>query len=194
MIKEQENKAEFLIGLKQFIGSTKAYFVFASLLFLFFILLGFLFPIFFNEEILELMSGLVEKTEGLGFFGLWKYIFLNNLKSSFFAFVLGVGFSIFPIFVLVINGYVLGFVMNQVASYSSILQLWRILPHGVFEIPAILISIGLGIKLGSYLFVKHEKNEFLKWILYSGFIFLVFVVLLLVVAALIESFLIVFLK
>jgi stage II sporulation protein M len=62
-------------------------------------------------------------------------------------------FAITPLVVLVVNGYVLGFVANKSVGSQGILVLWRLMPHGIFEIPAIIISIAVGIRLGMFLFV-----------------------------------------
>jgi len=62
--------------------------------------------------------------------------------------VFGIFLGIFPLIIIIINGYVLGFVANQTAMVFGGGILWRLLPHGIFEIPAIMIAVGLGLKLG----------------------------------------------
>ena len=157
-------------------------------------LIGFLFPIFFEEQILDLIKELIAQTEGLGTFGLTKFIFLNNIKSSFFSMALGIFLGIFSFLILIVNGYVLGFVASKSVAVEGILVLWRLLPHGIFEIPAVMISAGLGLKLGAYLFVKHKKGDFKQWLLNSLRVFLFIVVPLLIIAAIIEGILIIFLS
>ena len=83
--------------------------------------------------------------------------------------------------------------MAQVIGIGGIFILWRLLPHGIFEIPAIIISISMGLRLGSFLFVYHGKkkcSEFWKWIKKSSIAFLLIVIPLLVIAGLIEGILI----
>ena len=77
------------------------------------------------------------------------FIFLNNIQSAFLGFILGIIFGIIPLTILIVNGYILGFVMNKSVAVEGILIIWRLVPHGIFEIPAILISTSLGIKLGT---------------------------------------------
>jgi len=179
----------FKLALK-YLKEIKNYIWFSVIIFLVFSLIGFLFPIFFQEQILELIKGLVEKIEGLSVFGLIKFIFLNNLKSSFFFFFFGIFFGIVPFLTLVVNGYVLGFVAKKTVGIEGFLVLWRLLPHGIFELPAVIISIGLGLKLGSYLFTKHKKGDFKQWLLNSLRVFLFIILPLLIIAALIEGILI----
>jgi len=114
------------------------------------------------------MKSLEESISSLNAPELINFIFLNNLKSSLFAFLLGVAVCLFPIALLIINGYLLGFVLHQAIQAGGILVIWKLLPHGIFEIPAILISTGLGIYLGFNLiheFVKqYEKRDNLLFI------------------------------
>jgi len=35
--------------------------------------------------------------------------------------------------------------------------LWRLVPHGIFELPAVFISLGLGIKLGTFIFREYRS-------------------------------------
>ena len=151
---------KFLDSLK-FIKQNLCYIYFIFGLFLLFGLIGFLFPIFFEEQIIEMVKGLIEKTYGLNTYELIAFIFTNNILSSFFAMILGIVFGIFSMFTIILNGYVIGFVGNLAVVEGGIFVLWRLLPHGIFEIPAIMISAGLGLKIGFslvYDFVKKIKT------------------------------------
>lgn len=178
-----------------YLKKTKNYVWFSLILFFCIGIFGYLFPVFFEEQILKIISELIEKTEDLGGLQLIKFIFINNLKSGFFAMIFGIFLGIVPFIVAVMNGYVLGFVANKTISIEGILVLWRLLPHGIFEIPAIMISIGLGLRLGLFLFISKNKNwkEFKKWVGDSLRVFVFIVVPLLVLAAIIEGVLISFL-
>jgi len=150
----------FFKSLK-FIRENLRYIYFIVCIFLLFGLIGFLFPTFFEKQIIEMVRGLVEKTYGLDAFELTGFIFLNNVLSSFLALILGIFFGLFPLFTIILNGYVIGFVSNFAVAEGGVLVLWRLLPHGIFEIPAIMISAGLGFKIGFsllYDFVKKLKN------------------------------------
>jgi len=184
----------FKLGLK-YVGEIKNYIYFSLAAFLIFGVIGLIFPIFFTEQIIKLIQELIEQTQGLNTIELISFIVTNNMQSAFFGMVLGIIFGIFPLVVLVVNGYILGFVANQVAAAEGGLVLWRLLPHGIFEIPAIMIAVGIGLKLGLFLFISKEKTwkEFKKWIVDALRTFILIVVPLLVIAGIIEGVLIVLL-
>jgi stage II sporulation protein M len=184
----------FKLGLR-YLGEIKNYVLFSLFLFLFFVIIGFGFPIFFKEEIIKMIAELVNKTKGLGVLGLIRFIIMNNAQGAFFAMILGIFLGIFPLVILIMNGYVLGFVANQVTMEFGGLVLWRLLPHGIFEIPAIAIAGGLGLRLGMFLFITQEKTwkGFKKLLLNSLRVFILIVVPLLVFAGIIEGLLINFL-
>ena len=131
-----------------FAKDSKWFFVFVFGLFSLTFLIGFAFPVFFRAEIFELIEMLMLELEGLGTLGLIGFIFLNNLQASFFAMILGVGFGIVPFMATVVNGYLLGFVAREAVIREGIFALWKILPHGIFELPAVIFSIGIGLRLG----------------------------------------------
>ena len=65
-------------------------------------------------------------------------IFLNNLKVASIIIVSGLLFSIFSLMILFSNGIIIGFMFSIVPAP---LMLLYIVPHGIFEIPQLLISI-----------------------------------------------------
>jgi len=185
----------YKISLK-YLKDARNYVWFSCILFLCFTLIGLFLPIFFQQQIYDLIKELLQQTEDLDILNLIKFIFINNLKSSFFAIFCGVLFGIVPIAVSVVNGYVLGFVANKTIAAEGYLILWRLFPHGIFELPAVLISIGIGLKFGMFLFIYKGKNklrEFGKWLINSLRVFVFIVIPLLVLAAIIEGCLIILL-
>jgi|APSaa5957512622_1039677.scaffolds.fasta_scaffold17449_4 stage II sporulation protein M len=173
---------------------SKKFIWYAFVLFLISALIGFIFPTpeFLRTYLIEMIQNLTGQLEGLNGFEITRYIFFNNLKASFFAAILGIVFGVFPLFVVLSNGYLIGFVSKIVTAQEGIFVLWRLLPHGIFEIPAVLISIGLGLKLGSISFqlkkYQNIKKEFIE--LLRVFVFIVLP--LLIVAAIIEGILVTF--
>ncbi len=164
--------------------------VFAWGLFALTFIFGFIFPIFFEKEIIAMIKLLMERIDGLGTLELIGFIFLNNLKASFFAFVLGIGFGILPIITCVFNGYLLGFVARYAVEKEGIFTLWKILPHGIFELPAVLFSIGIGIRLGTSV-LSSDKKKKVSYVFREGLRFFIFVVFpLLIVAGIIEGILV----
>ena len=153
-------------------------------------LIGFAYPVFFRAEIFSFIEGLVTALKGKTMIELMGIIFFNNLKASFMAIILGIGIGIFPLITVVINGYLLGFVARETVNHGGILVLWQLFPHGVFELPAIIFSIGIGLKIGRDI-LRRGSGKKLKYNIEEGLRFFVFVIFpLLVVAAIIEGLLI----
>ncbi|MBB3114327.1 stage II sporulation protein M [Paenibacillus phyllosphaerae] len=97
--------------------------------------------------------------------GFIVFIFLNNVIKSILVMYIGAAFGLIPIFFLAVNGMVLGYVVNQAAGqggdmlYTIIVK--GLLPHGILEIPAILIACAYGIKFGALMF-QGIGNLFVK--------------------------------
>jgi stage II sporulation protein M len=100
---------------------------------------------------------------------------------------LGIFFGIFPFFSSIANGFMLGFAGNMSVAKEGIFSLWRIFPHGIFELPAIFISFGLGLKLPTFIFYKKKWETFKKFLENSFTTYLFVVIPLLIVAAIIEG-------
>ncbi|HIH13635.1 MAG TPA: stage II sporulation protein M [Candidatus Nanoarchaeia archaeon] len=162
------------------------------IIFLFFSLIGFFVPIppALEARILEFIEELLRKTEGLSQLELIKFIFFNNLQSSFVGMLFGIILGIFPVLSTLANGYLLGFVAEKTVKEGGILILWRILPHGIFELPALFISLGLGLKLGTFIFKKNKLKTLGVYLLKSIKVFFFIVIPLLIIAAIIEGILI----
>ena len=166
------------------------FFVFAFGLFALTFLIGFAFPVFFREEIFMMLKDLISGLESLTTLELIGFIFLNNLQASFFAMVFGFFFGLFPVMVTIVNGYLLGFVAREAVMVDGIFTMWKILPHGIFELPAVLFSIGIGMKIGASVVGLPRKDK-VAYNFREGLRFFAFVIFpLLVVAGIIEGILI----
>jgi len=153
-------------------------------------LIGFFFPDgfrFFDEP----LKMLAEKVKDMNTFELIRFIFINNATSALFGLVLGFLLGILPFFSALLNGIVLGYVLNGVKVSNGYHEFWRILPHGIFELPAIFISLGLGLRLGMLVFSKNKKETLRGELWGSIKAYLLIVIPLLVIAAIIEGLLIV---
>jgi stage II sporulation protein M len=79
-------------------------------------------------------------------------IFLKNLLASAMAALLGVGLGLMPLMVVTSNGFLLGIVGYGVVQKAGWLYLAAgILPHGIIELPVVLVSIAIGFRLGHLL-------------------------------------------
>ncbi|MBS3065529.1 stage II sporulation protein M [Candidatus Pacearchaeota archaeon] len=190
--KELRNKGAFKEQFKnalKYLRESGNYMIAVALIFLCGIFLGVLF--FDKLGFLDkAISEIVEKVRGLDSIGLVLFILQNNITSAFYGLILGVFLGIFPIINAVLNGVLLGYVVRIVWISSGFKELWRILPHGIFEIPAIFISLSLGIRLGMFIFAKERGKELVERAKNSIIIFVCVILPLLIVAAIIEGLLI----
>ena len=177
-----------------YLKESKNYIYSVFLIFLIFIVLGSLIPVpdSISKIILEFIEELLLKTQGMSFSELTSFIFLNNLQSSFFGMLYGIFLGIFPLLSTAANGYLLGFVALEVIRSEGFFVLWRILPHGIFELPALFVSLGLGVKLGSFIFQKEKIKSLKIYFIKSLEVFFFVVIPLLIIAAFIEGFLVFF--
>lgn len=79
------------------------------------------------------------------------FIFINNTVKSIAIVFLGAAFAVVPIFFLVFNGMVIGYLLMTLdAQGVSVIEVVvkGLLPHGVLEIPAIVIAAAYGIRFG----------------------------------------------
>lgn len=179
-----------------YIKTSKNYIYASIIIFAVFTLIGYFTPIPQNIESLlqQFIEELILKTQGMNFSEISLFIFWNNIQSSFMGLVYGIVLGIFPVIAAIANGYLLGYVASESVSIGGIFILWRILPHGIFELPALFISLGLGIKFGTFIFNK-EKIETLRDYFWNSIrVFVLIIIPLLVVAAIIEGALITFLS
>jgi stage II sporulation protein M len=144
-------------------------------------------PGIIEQEIVKIIQELIAKTAGMNSFELMWFILKNNVGAALLSLILGVVFGVFPIISAAFNGYILGYVSRLVIFETSWIELWRLIPHGIFELPAIFLAMALGMKFGMFVFSGDFKNEF-KRRLRLGIKTFVYVVLpLLVIAAIIEG-------
>jgi len=84
----------------------------------------------------------------------------NNTKISILALALGVTWGIGTLILLFYNGVVLGAVIfDYVRAGQSVFLMGWLLPHGVIEIPAILIAGQAGLLLGQALIGWNSKQN-----------------------------------
>lgn len=132
----------------------------------------------------------------------WNYflfIFFNNAIKSIFIIFLGIFFGVVPVIFLVMNGMVIGYLLHaSTLQGANVIELIvkGLLPHGIIEIPAILIASAYGLKFGELILdsmttwntagrerLKTERRHFLRSTLPAS----LWIVIMLLIAAVIES-------
>lgn len=181
-LKDSKNFIYVIMGL--FFVFSFAGFFFSDLINVFF---NSAFGIDLNAKISEFIQNLISETKGMSQVELILFIFKNNLWSSFFGMIAGAIFGIFSVAVILVNGYLLGVVGFMSVKAEGVFILWRLFPHGIFELPAIFISLGMGLKLGSFIFQKRKGEAFITYLVNSLWVFLLIVFPLLIIAAIIEG-------
>ncbi|GAB6927380.1 stage II sporulation protein M [Paenibacillus sp. JCM 10914] len=110
----------------------------------------------FEELLIGQIQGLAEISQQLNAsdnpeWSFFVFIFFNNAIKSVLVMFSGLLVGIMPIFFLIINGMVIGFLLRIVqASGESLFDVIvkGLLPHGIIEIPMIVIACGYGLALG----------------------------------------------
>ena len=80
---------------------------------------------------------------------LFFLILLNNTIASLLIILVGLIVGILPIISVGFNGFILGVLYRQTAGIAGYGKAaLQVLPHGIFEIPALLIAASYGLWLG----------------------------------------------
>ena len=140
--------------MKRILWDGKNYILFAALVFIVGSWMGYVLSPLFEALIMQMLEQLVDikdRLEGKSPLFMALFIFQNNAQAAFI--MLGLGSILFfvPLFSLFANGLALGYVlkMTQASGLSPLAMfIYGILPHGVFELPAIIVSGGMGLFLG----------------------------------------------
>jgi stage II sporulation protein M len=183
---------EFFNSLK-YIKESKKYIYGILGVFVLFMFIGIFIPLpeEFSLQILSYFEALIEKILNYSSGEMIWFLFQNNVIASFLGLFLGLFFGVFSFVNSVMNGFVLGFAIRVSVEKAGLLSLWRIFPHGIFELPALIISLGLGTRLGIYFFKSRKLKNLKEMLIKSIKAFLLVIVPLLVIAAIIEGLLIV---
>lgn len=106
-----------------------------------------------EQVIKEQFMVLIEKMTDLGWWGQFWVIFFNNLKASVLIMLSGAFLPFLPLLVGVLpNGFIIG-LLAGLYEYEQVLPrstfFLSLLPHGLFEIPAILLAATIGMIWGA---------------------------------------------
>lgn len=144
----------------------KRYLVTAVLLFILGIALGAAAAVYYPEQVQQLLQSVTGQLERLGkdiFTGSrlqgTLILFGHNLRAVALIAALGLALGIYPAFAMAFNGAIIGLFGVVTAAEASLLTfLVGIVPHGILEIPALIIGAGIGLRLGiGPLFAKPHR-------------------------------------
>ena len=78
-----------------------------------------------------------------------SFVMTNNIRVAFYAFAWGITFMIGTVYILVLNGILIGAIAGLCHVHGVALSLWSFVsPHGYIELTTIFIAGGAGLKLG----------------------------------------------
>ena len=120
-----------------------------------------------------------------------SYVMVNNIRVTVLAFGLGLTLGLGTIYVLATNGFLLGSLAAIFTVQGNTLLFWSlILPHGIWELAAIFVSGGAGLKLG-YALIRpglYRRQDALLAAARNVTGLIAFIIILLINAAIIEGF------
>lgn len=178
----------------EYLYSLKNYILFSSLVFTASALLGYAIARNYPaetqtiiEEIKKMFLFEKETTQ----WELFLFILENNITKLFIILPLGIFAGLIPFFSVFANGFLLGIFAQAVSQETSwLFFILGIMPHGTIEIPVLILSSAIGIRIGKVavyrLFSKKEsfREEFAKAMKF----FILVLIPLLFIAAFIETF------
>ncbi len=141
----------------------KKYFSLALLLFFMSAFMGYIFASenqeLAKEKIKEIISEFKKIKEFSPLF-LFIFIFLNNSIKSLVAALLGIAFGLVPFYFVTVNGFIVGLAVSLKSKEIGLGKtLLYLIPHGLLEIPAILLASSYGFWLGALLIRKIVKKD-----------------------------------
>ena len=119
-------------------------------------------------------------------------IFLKNVSVLLISFALSPIFCLLPILTLTVNGWLLAFVSVIVSQEKSIgFVLAGLLPHGIFELPALILGEAAALSFGAVVILalfKKGRRSLLLPSLKRNLRYLIVALALLLPAAIIETY------
>ena len=178
----------------QYVRTLRNYFLTIIVIFIISLAAGYCYPLYFPAEAtasFEDMSKMFEWITTIHPMLIMLAIFANNALKSFAALLLGLGFGIIPVLFVASNGFIVGLVVNLLNKTEGLLFIAAaIVPHGIIEIPMILLSAAIGLRLGHLMFsaIKGETIDIKYEVKKSVMFYLHWIMPILFISALIECF------
>lgn len=186
--------SSFFQGKNDYMDKLVPIFVLSSLVFLFSIFIGYALGGETSAQSFEgVLSNIPDPTESSSI-EMFAAILSNNIVATSLFVVSGLLGGVPPLMFMAFNGFFIGYISWNVAQVQGLVFVFAtILPHGIIEIPTILLSASMGVGLGYTLIHRLMRREGLqKYVMTSLSIFVTRIIPLLVFAAGIETALIYF--
>ncbi len=184
----------FFQGMEDYLSKLVPILALSSLVFVFSIFIGYALGGETSAQSFEgVLSNIPDPTESSSI-EMFAAILSNNVVASFLFLASGILGGVPPLMFMAFNGFFIGYISWNVAQVQGLVfVIATILPHGVIEIPTIILSASMGVGLGYSVIHRLLKREGLtRYVKNSLTIFVMRIIPLLVLAAGIETALIYF--
>ena len=184
----------FFQGNEEYLSLMVPVFALSSLVFFFSIFIGYALGGNTSAQSFEgVLSNIPDPTESSSI-EMFAAILTNNVVASFLFMASGVIGGVPPLMFMAFNGFFIGYISWNAAQVQGLAFVFAtILPHGIVEIPTILLSASMGVGLGYSVIHRLLKREGLKkYMVTSLSIFVKRIIPLLLFAAGVETALIYF--
>ncbi len=139
------------------------------------------------EDLLSGLKTMARQLKGKSTLSIAGAIFLKNSLASAMSVILGPLLGIVPLLGAIGNGLLVGTMMSHVSQATRVSMLLQLLPHGLFELPAMFMAWGIGMWQGTWFFHKGPDDLFGKRRRKAFRIYFMIIIPLLFIAALIEA-------
>lgn len=106
-------------------------------------------PLPVRQQVTEALQAVGEPYRDMAGGTLFFYILVHNVMASLLLLASGLLYGVVPVLAVASNGFVLGVLYGLeavAAGYSKAAM--KVVPHGIFEIPALLFTASYGLWLG----------------------------------------------
>ncbi len=155
---------------------------------------GLAMPVGISDVLAEDLEALKQLAAMLGPFKISTaaFIFLKNVSALIFSFIFSPVLCLLPVLALTVNGWLLSFISAAVVQEESLgLLLAVLLPHGIFELPALIMGEAAALSFGAMAIValvSKKRRSQLPPNLKQNLKYLLFAFALLLPAAIIETY------
>jgi stage II sporulation protein M len=140
--------------------TVRPYILILGLIFAASFLAGTIAPSAIRRQMTEVFQGVAGNYRGLAGGSLFFNILVQNVMATIFVIISGVLAGVIPTFAISSNGFGLGVLFRQASEASGYATaVLKVLPYGVFEIPALLIAASYGLWLGVMAVRKMRGKE-----------------------------------
>jgi stage II sporulation protein M len=143
------------------------------------------------QQIMKLIVGQFEGFQDKTAFDLMISLFLHNALICALMALLGIALGVITLLLVFDNGLMIGLIGTIAVDRSGLpVTLAALLPHGIIEIPAMMLSSAIGLYLGYCVLLTlfGRRMDIAREITESARMFVVWILPMLLVAAFVESY------